>query len=94
MCRYHDVGAGVVLLYASKYNDVKTVVNISGRYDLKAGIEERLGKNYMERIKEDGFIDVKRPGNLSFNRGHKFQLVLAREHQVGLKLETRGSHHR
>ncbi|KAI5399881.1 hypothetical protein KIW84_064996 [Lathyrus oleraceus] len=62
----HSKGAGVVLLYASKYNDVKTVVNISGRYDLKAGIEERLGKNYMERIKEDGFIDVKRPGSSDY----------------------------
>ncbi|CAL5199489.1 unnamed protein product [Lathyrus oleraceus] len=62
----HSKGAGVVLLYASKYNDIKTVVNISGRYDLKAGIEERLGKNYMERIKEDGFIDVKRPGSSDY----------------------------
>ncbi|RYR06698.1 hypothetical protein HN51_071647 [Arachis hypogaea] len=50
---------GVVLLYASKYDDVKLVVNISGRYDLKIGVEERLGKGYMKRIKKDGFIDVK-----------------------------------
>ncbi|KAI5402511.1 hypothetical protein KIW84_050217 [Lathyrus oleraceus] len=55
-----------MLLYALKYNDVKTVVNISGRYHLKAGIEERLGKNYMERIKEDGFIDVKKPGSPNY----------------------------
>lgn len=51
----------VMLLYASKYIDVKAVVNISGRYDLKAGIEEHLRKNYLERIKEVGFMDVKRP---------------------------------
>lgn len=57
-----------MLLYASKYHDIKTVVNISGRYDLKTGIEERLGKDFMERIRKDGFIDVKRSGNLSFNR--------------------------
>ncbi|XP_057761086.1 uncharacterized protein LOC130981512 [Arachis stenosperma] len=50
---------GVVLLYASKYDDVKLVVNISGRCDLKIGVEERLGKGYMKRIKKDGFIDVK-----------------------------------
>lgn len=67
MYLYLDVGGGVVLLYASKYHDIKAVVNLSGRYDLKDGIEERLGKGYMERIKEDGFIDVKRPGNLSFS---------------------------
>jgi len=56
----------VVLLYASKYHDIKTVVNLSGRYDLKVGIEERLGKDYLERIKKNGFIDVERSGNLSF----------------------------
>lgn len=59
-------GGGVVLLYASKYHDIKTVVNLSGRYDLKVGIEERLGKDYLERIKKNGFIDVERSGNLSF----------------------------
>ncbi|KAI4335288.1 hypothetical protein L6164_013949 [Bauhinia variegata] len=56
----HSKGGGVVLLYASKYHDIKTVINISGRYDLKTGIEERLGKDYMERIRKDGFIDVKK----------------------------------
>nr|KYP57557.1 Putative uncharacterized protein YDL057W family [Cajanus cajan] len=62
----HSKGGDVVLLYASKYHHIKTVVNISGRYDLKAGLEERLGKDYMERIRKDGFIDVKRSGSLSF----------------------------
>jgi dienelactone hydrolase len=65
---YLDAGGGVVLLYASKYHDVKAVVNLSGRYDMKAGIEERLGYDYMKRIKEDGFIDVKSSGNLFFNQ--------------------------
>ncbi|XP_057421331.1 uncharacterized protein LOC130715269 isoform X2 [Lotus japonicus] len=62
----HSKGGGVVLLYASKYHDIKTVVNISGRYDLKTGIEERLGKDFMERIRKDGFIDVKRLGSFIF----------------------------
>ncbi|XP_044471718.1 uncharacterized protein LOC123200559 isoform X2 [Mangifera indica] len=53
------VGGDVVLLYASKYHDIHNVVNISGRCDLKGGIEERLGKDIMERIEKDGFIDVK-----------------------------------
>ncbi|KAL4269783.1 hypothetical protein GQ457_HM000760 [Hibiscus cannabinus] len=48
-----DLGGGVVLVYASKYDDINTVVNVSGRYDLKKGIEERFGKDFMERI-EDG----------------------------------------
>jgi hypothetical protein len=54
-----------VLLYASKYQDITTVFNVSGRYDLKRGIEERIGKDFMEKIKQDGFINVKnRTGNL------------------------------
>ena len=52
-------GGGIVLLYASKYPDVRTVVNISGRYDLKTGVAERLGEDFMERVKQDGFVDVK-----------------------------------
>jgi len=63
---YLDAGGSVVLLYASKHHDIKTVVNLSGRYDLKAGLEERLGKDYLERIMKDGFIDVMQSGNLSF----------------------------
>ncbi|KAF1887485.1 hypothetical protein Lal_00040539 [Lupinus albus] len=63
----HSKGGGVVLLYASKYRDVKTVVNLSGRYDLKAGVEERLGKDYMERIRNEGFIDVmKKSGGFNY----------------------------
>lgn len=46
------------MLYASKYHDMRTVVNLSGRYDLKKGIAERLGEDFMERIKKDGYIDV------------------------------------
>ncbi len=56
----------MVLLYPSKYHDIHTVVNLSGRYDLKKGLEERLGKDFMQRIKEDGFVDIKnKTGNLS-----------------------------
>ena len=55
----HSKGGNVVLLYASKYQDISTVFNVSGRYDLKRGIEERTGKGFMEKIKQDGFIDVK-----------------------------------
>ncbi|KAK9705449.1 hypothetical protein RND81_07G058100 [Saponaria officinalis] len=55
----HSKGGDVVLLYASKYHDVHTVVNISGRFDLKKGISERLGVNFMEILEKDGFIDVK-----------------------------------
>lgn len=54
----------MVLLYASKFHDIHTVVNVSGRYNLERGIEDRLGKDFLQRIKKDGFIDVKtRTGN-------------------------------
>ena len=49
----------MVLLYASRYCDIRTVVNVSGRYDLKGGIVERLGEDFMQRLKEKGYIDVK-----------------------------------
>ncbi|XP_045811900.1 uncharacterized protein LOC123906093 [Trifolium pratense] len=55
----HSKGANVVLLYASKYNDIKTVANLSGRYDMKAGLEDRLGKDFIERIRKEGFIELK-----------------------------------
>ncbi|XP_057967641.1 uncharacterized protein LOC131157472 isoform X1 [Malania oleifera] len=54
----HSKGGNVVLLYASKYNDVHTIVNVSGRYNLEKGIEERLGKEFLHRIEENGFIEV------------------------------------
>ncbi len=55
----HSKGGDVVLLYASKYHDVRTVVNISGRFELMIGVEFHLGKDYMEMIEKEGFIDVK-----------------------------------
>ena len=58
----------MVLLYASKYHDIHTVVNVSGRYDLKKGVEERLGKDFMDRIQKEGFVDIKnKTGNFYFS---------------------------
>ncbi|XP_056842530.1 uncharacterized protein LOC108857690 isoform X3 [Raphanus sativus] len=58
----HSKGGDVVLFYASKYHDISNVINLSGRYDLKKGIAERLGEDYLERIKQQGFIDVEDGG--------------------------------
>uniref|UniRef100_A0A803MRP9 Serine aminopeptidase S33 domain-containing protein n=1 Tax=Chenopodium quinoa TaxID=63459 RepID=A0A803MRP9_CHEQI len=41
-----------------KYHDIRTVVNLSGRYDLKEGIAERLGEDFMESIEKNGYMDV------------------------------------
>lgn len=63
----HSKGGNVVLLYASTHNDVPLVINISGRFALKRGIDGRLGQDFMERIKKDGFIDVKdRTGKVEY----------------------------
>ncbi|KAL2317921.1 hypothetical protein Fmac_031797 [Flemingia macrophylla] len=55
----HSKGGNVVLLYASKYKDIHVVVNISGRFNLVRSMESRLGNNFIQRIKQDGYIDVK-----------------------------------
>lgn len=57
-------------MYASKYHDVPTVVEASARYDLKKGIEGRLGKDFMERIKKEGFIDIGNMMSLFYACGH------------------------
>lgn len=59
----------MVLLYASKHHDIKTVFSLSGRYNLAEGIDEMLGKDYMERIRKEGFIEVKiNSGTLSLTQ--------------------------
>ncbi|XP_076937229.1 putative uncharacterized protein YDL057W [Bidens hawaiensis] len=55
----HSKGGTVVVLYASLYQDIRTVISVSGRYNMHSGLEDRLGKNYMERAKKEGFIDIK-----------------------------------
>ncbi|KAF3439615.1 hypothetical protein FNV43_RR17893 [Rhamnella rubrinervis] len=63
----HSKGGDVVLVYASKYHDIHTVINISGRYDLNCGIGERLGEDYMQKIMEKGYIDVNnKDGSVSY----------------------------
>ncbi|XP_050124420.1 uncharacterized protein LOC126601715 isoform X2 [Malus sylvestris] len=68
----HSKGGNAVILYAAKYSDVHAVVNISGRFDLERGMEGRLGKDFQQRIKQDGFIDVK-------NRRGTFQYRVTEE---------------
>ncbi|EPS73312.1 hypothetical protein M569_01445, partial [Genlisea aurea] len=60
-----------VLLYGSRYHDVPTIVNIAGRFDLKRGIEGRLGKDYLDEIEKHGFVQVK-------NRRGKIEYVVTK----------------
>ncbi|XP_078167931.1 putative uncharacterized protein YDL057W isoform X1 [Carex rostrata] len=55
----HSKGGNVVLLYASMYDDIKMILNLSGRFDLRTGIKKRLGEEFMQIIEKDGYIDVK-----------------------------------
>uniref|UniRef100_A0A453EYG6 Uncharacterized protein n=1 Tax=Aegilops tauschii subsp. strangulata TaxID=200361 RepID=A0A453EYG6_AEGTS len=43
------------------------VVNLSGRFYLEKGIEERLGKEFLDRINKEGYIDVtNKSGNVLY----------------------------
>uniref|UniRef100_A0A3Q7GF21 Serine aminopeptidase S33 domain-containing protein n=1 Tax=Solanum lycopersicum TaxID=4081 RepID=A0A3Q7GF21_SOLLC len=49
------------------HHDVQTVINLSGCYNLKEGIAERLGKDFEATIKKYGYIDVKNvAGNFDY----------------------------
>jgi len=52
----HSKASGVVLLYGSQYQDVGVIINVSGRYHMKRGIDERFGPENMKKIEEEGFI--------------------------------------
>lgn len=54
----HSKGGSTILLYASKFKEVHTIVNASGRLDLKEGLDNILGADFLEKI-EAGPLDVK-----------------------------------
>ncbi|KAG9131866.1 hypothetical protein Leryth_023524 [Lithospermum erythrorhizon] len=63
----HSKGGNAVLLYASRHRDVHNVVNIAGRFNLQRGMEGRLGKDFLQKMEQQGFIDVKnRRGRIDY----------------------------
>jgi pimeloyl-ACP methyl ester carboxylesterase len=43
------------------------VINVSGRFDLEKGIEERIGEGSIDRINKEGYLDVKdKSGNVQY----------------------------
>ncbi|CAE5958846.1 unnamed protein product [Arabidopsis arenosa] len=84
----HSKGGDVVLVYASKYHDIHNVINLSGRYDLKEGIGQRLGEDFLERIKQQGFIDIKE-GNSGFRVTEKslMERLNTDMHEACLKID-------
>ncbi|KAI7754106.1 hypothetical protein M8C21_014729 [Ambrosia artemisiifolia] len=86
----HSKGGNVVVLYASLHHDVHTVINVSGRYKMDRGIEERLGKDYLERVKRDGFIDIKsKQGAFLFRVTEEslMERLNTNMHEAGLKVD-------
>ncbi|CAG8541365.1 33914_t:CDS:2 [Gigaspora margarita] len=50
-------GASVVLLYASMYNDVPLVINLSARYDYaNSDYIEKFFPDKLEKLEKDGFV--------------------------------------
>ncbi|KAK4415692.1 hypothetical protein Salat_2676600 [Sesamum alatum] len=85
----HSKGGSVVLLYASKY-DTGAVVNVCGRYDLKGGIEERLGKDFLETIKKEGYIDVKtKTGDYRVTEESLMERLNTNMHEACLSIDKR-----
>ncbi|KAL0346700.1 UNVERIFIED_CONTAM: hypothetical protein Scaly_1686000 [Sesamum calycinum] len=88
----HSKGGNIVLLYASKYDDIGAVVNVCGRYDLKKGIEERLGKEFVERIKKEGHIDVQtRSGDYRVTEESLMERLNTNMHEACLSIDERCS---
>ncbi|KAK6139624.1 hypothetical protein DH2020_026631 [Rehmannia glutinosa] len=84
----HSKGGNVVLLYASKYHDIGAVVNVSGRYDLRRGIKERLGENFLEILKKDGYIVVNtRAGDYQVTEESMVERLNTNMHEAYLSID-------
>ncbi|KAK8550411.1 hypothetical protein V6N12_039122 [Hibiscus sabdariffa] len=83
----HSKGGNVVLLYASKYNDVSAVVNISGRFHLEKGMAGRLGKDKQNGVMAiHGSMDKIVPANdalefASYVQNHKLHIIEGADHE-------------
>ncbi|GMI97806.1 hypothetical protein like AT3G47590 [Hibiscus trionum] len=81
----HSKGGSLVLLYASKYHDVRVIVNVSGRYDMKRDLTE----DFVEKIKKDGYIDImNKKGGVDFRVTEKalMNILTADMHEAGRKI--------
>lgn len=66
----HSKGGGVVLIYGQKYGDVDFIAALAPRYAMNTGIEERFGKELLEKVRTDGHAEVTNPKD-----GFKFILT-------------------
>ncbi|GKC79136.1 alpha/beta hydrolase fold protein, partial [Tanacetum coccineum] len=78
-----------VVLYASSQHDIPIVVNVSGRYKMDRGVEERLGKDYLERSKRDGHIKIKsKKGKVLFRATEESKLERLNTNMHDARLKT------
>jgi dienelactone hydrolase len=50
----HSKAGSVVLLYGAQYNDVRCIVNVAGRFDMRKGIDQRLGAEGLAALAATG----------------------------------------
>ena len=75
-----------MLLYASQFDDVPLVVNISGRFDMKRGITERFGPDVFEKL--DKFNEVEMMQRRENGQGQFKWILTKRVSQVLIKPPT------
>ncbi|GLI64483.1 hypothetical protein VaNZ11_007758 [Volvox africanus] len=71
----HSKGANVVLLYASRYDDVPHVVSVAGRGIMSRGIKKRLGEDVLQRLDQEGVIEQE----ASSSSGRRIKYLLTKE---------------
>ncbi|KAI3944184.1 hypothetical protein MKW98_016414 [Papaver atlanticum] len=84
----HSKGGDSVLVYASRYHDVATVVNVCGRFKMERGTEDVLGKDYMERIKEKGFLDFEGDEGIQYRVTEESLSLSTDMHAICLSIAT------
>lgn len=86
----HSKGAKVALLYASKYHDIHAVVSISSLYDNVAAVEKWVGKDFRERIENDGYIEmVQKNGSYRISQEALKELLDVKMDEIGPSIDNK-----
>ncbi|KAD6795202.1 hypothetical protein E3N88_06098 [Mikania micrantha] len=85
----HSKGANDVILYASLHHNVKKVISLSSRYKMDRGIEEILGKDYLERAKRDGYVEFRTLSGTILRATYEsiLERLHTNMHEAGLKVD-------
>lgn len=58
----HSKGGINVLLYASRYDDIPLIVDLSGRFKVRDGVLQRFGSDIFERLAREGAVPCNQGG--------------------------------